>query len=110
MVGRFLQEDIYRGDGLNLYAYCANNPVVYYDPSGNKQQYVNGFEKGNYNKVGNNYLDNRGIDAHEFKKDFLGRKAPISKYDIYVNKDTGELFIFKKGGKGSGIPTGEFIK
>lgn len=34
MIGRFHQEDIYRGDGLNLYAYCANNPVVYYDPSG----------------------------------------------------------------------------
>ena len=33
-IGRFLQEDTYRGDGLNLYAYCANNPVVYYDPSG----------------------------------------------------------------------------
>ena len=34
VVGRFLQEDTYRGDGLNLYAYCANNPVMYYDPSG----------------------------------------------------------------------------
>ncbi len=34
VVGRFLQEDVYRGDGLNLYAYCHNNPVVYYDPSG----------------------------------------------------------------------------
>ena len=33
-VGRFMQEDVYRGDGLNLYAYCANNPVMYYDPSG----------------------------------------------------------------------------
>ena len=29
-----MQEDVYRGDGLNLYAYCGNNPVVYYDPSG----------------------------------------------------------------------------
>ena len=37
VVGRFLQEDIYRGDGLNLYAYCANNPVMYYDPSGYKE-------------------------------------------------------------------------
>ena len=27
-------QSIYRGDGLNLYAYCANNPVGYYDPSG----------------------------------------------------------------------------
>ncbi len=34
VVGKFLQEDVYRGDGLNLYAYCANNPVMYYDPSG----------------------------------------------------------------------------
>lgn len=33
-IGRFMQEDTYRGDGLNLYAYCANNPVTYYDPSG----------------------------------------------------------------------------
>ena len=34
IVGRFLQEDEYQGDGLNLYAYCGNNSVRYYDPSG----------------------------------------------------------------------------
>ena len=34
LVGRFTQEDVYRGDGLNLYAYCGNNPVMYMDPSG----------------------------------------------------------------------------
>ena len=34
VIGRFNQEDMYRGDGLNLYAYCANNPVNYYDPNG----------------------------------------------------------------------------
>ncbi|WP_235919910.1 RHS repeat-associated core domain-containing protein [Clostridium porci] len=34
ILGRFMQEDEYLGDGLNLYAYCENNPVVYYDPSG----------------------------------------------------------------------------
>ena len=38
MIGRFTQEDTYRGDGLNLYAYCGNNPVMYYDPSGYKNQ------------------------------------------------------------------------
>ncbi len=38
-IGRFLSEDTYRGDvnepnTLHLYAYCANNPVNYVDPSG----------------------------------------------------------------------------
>jgi|GEM_PF-1413937 len=36
-IGRFLQEDTYYDDGLNLYAYCHNNPVTYYDPSGYNQ-------------------------------------------------------------------------
>lgn len=40
--GRFLTQDTYRGkqtepDTLHLYAYCANNPVNYVDPSGHKK-------------------------------------------------------------------------
>ena len=62
VVGRFLQEDVYRGDRLNLYAYCANNPVMYYDPSGyaqlcpggktnpNAEEIIDGFEKINRTK------------------------------------------------------------
>lgn len=34
VLGRFLQEDTYWGDGLNLYEYCGDNPVTYCDPSG----------------------------------------------------------------------------
>jgi len=34
VLGRFTQEDVHRGDGLNLYTYCHDNLVVYYDPSG----------------------------------------------------------------------------
>ncbi len=41
VLGRFIQEDTYQGDGLNLYAYCKNNPVAYWDPSGYNQQNQN---------------------------------------------------------------------
>ena len=34
IVGRFTQEDIYRDDGLNLYVYVINNPLLWVDPSG----------------------------------------------------------------------------
>ena len=39
VLGRFMQEDVYQGDGLNLYAYCNNNPVMYTDPSGYATKY-----------------------------------------------------------------------
>lgn len=56
VVGRFLQEDTYRGDGLNLYAYCANNPVVYYDvvrqiKRGHIRQIKSGLIHGNCQKT-----------------------------------------------------------
>lgn len=36
VIGRFIQEDTYLGDGLNLYDYCHGNPVGYVDPSGHE--------------------------------------------------------------------------
>ena len=46
LVGCFTQEDVYRGDGLNLYAYCGNNPVMYEDPSGYSKKCGTGSEDG----------------------------------------------------------------
>lgn len=54
------------------------------------------------------YLKKNGIDAHKLKEEFLG-DGKNSNYDLYINKDSGEIWIFKKGGKGNGIPTSEFI-
>lgn len=51
VIAGFTQEDTYYGDGLNLYTYCQNNPILYHDPTGhgtkenspysrNEQQYI----------------------------------------------------------------------
>ena len=38
VIARFTQEDVYRGDGLNLYVYVVNNPLLWFDASGHKKQ------------------------------------------------------------------------
>mgnify|MGYP000673814811 CR=1 FL=1 len=63
VIGRFVQEDEYRGDGLNLYAYCKNNPVVYYDPSG--------YGEEKCDKVGGN--DSKSGTPSGFYQDANGR-------------------------------------
>lgn len=56
-----------------------------------------------------NLLKKAGIDAHELKYEFSGKKVKISEYDLYKHTDTNEVLILKKGGKGDPIHTGEFI-
>ncbi len=50
-IARFLQEDTYRGTkndplSLNLYAYCRNNPLIYWDPTGHAGEYIQKGDKG----------------------------------------------------------------
>ena len=50
VIARFTQEDTYYGDGLNLYQYCAGNPVRYCDPSGHGSVEQNPYRR--YTDVG----------------------------------------------------------
>ena len=59
----------------------------------------------NLNKLSESYLKARGIDPHSLKRDHVGSLG--SRYDIYKDKDTGELVLKKKGSGGTTIPTGE---
>ena len=59
-----------------------------------------------WKKVASEYLEQKlnkqGTDAHKAKKEYIRRKANISQYGIYVNKDTGQLGLFEKS-------TGNFV-
>ncbi|AEG61159.1 YD repeat protein [Desulforamulus ruminis DSM 2154] len=60
-IGRFINKDSYEGDivnplTFNLYAYCANNPLLYIDPSGHKYVY-NRFGEIIGTNVGDDYTD-----------------------------------------------------
>ena len=65
VVARFTQEDTYRGDGLNLYAYCENNPVFYADPTGFEKTSVWGTD----DKGRTTYTDGSG---NTYKQDAKG--------------------------------------
>ena len=70
VIGRFTQEDTCYGDGLNLYEYCRNNPVLYRDPSGHDA--VNqGNLYGNENKTKYIY---RAVGVDEYEDIMLNGK------------------------------------
>ena len=91
VLGRFVQEDVYRGDGLNLYAYCKNNPVVYYDPSG--------YGEEKCDKVGGNDSKSGSTTADIYS--FGNKSAPrgarpqqdfnVENFDSIVGPETGPL-------------------
>ena len=52
VIARFTQEDTYYGDGLNLYTYCQNNPILYHDPTGHGTK-----ENSPYSRKEQQYID-----------------------------------------------------
>ena len=70
-LGRFTQEDVIYNDGLNLYAYCSSNPVMYADPSGYACEPKEGAENS---KSGSNT-----------KTLFRGDRASVVPDDVFKN-------------------------
>ena len=64
----------------------------------NNNQSAKDAKKLDGNKEANKFAQDKGYnDAHDLKKDYVG-KDNISKYDIYKNNKTGESFLINKSG------------
>ena len=62
-------------------------------------------------KISDSYLKKKGLNAHKIKYDVLGKKAQISRYNLYYDKNTKAIFILKNGAKADAkIATGYFLK
>ena len=80
VIARFTQEDTYYGDGLNLYTYCQNNPILNHDPTGHGTK-----ENSPYSRNEQQYID-AGADpdtarlAAECYPDANSKKSLYDKY------------------------------
>ena len=83
MIGRFTQEDVYRGDGLNLYVYVVNNPLLWVDPSG--------YKKCSSNELTPEEYQRNKEELKKMYKEFVEKKHNSLEYG--VNR---ELVKYKK--------------
>ena len=72
-IARFLQEDTYRGTAgdplsLNLYTYCNNNPIRYYDPTGHSPNDLRQNSDGSYTRTvnGKEYTVYEGVNVNDW--------------------------------------------
>ncbi|ODM24824.1 hypothetical protein A7W90_00545 [Clostridium sp. Bc-iso-3] len=96
-IGRFMQEDTFRGDGLNLYTYVANNPIKYIDPTGHCKEGVD-FSEVYDSILGNNPNDilrtMMGLDwtSDYFKNFEVGATATDEVSEDEYNKAKNKLW------------------
>ncbi len=100
-MGRFISEDSYLGNGteplsLNLYTYCANNPILYFDPSGN--YYIQKQKNGMFKLVKDNLLLLAGRSA-------LMHYVPFG--DFAVSQIENSKFFNYTGGNSKVVPSSD---
>ena len=97
-IGRFTQEDVIYNDGLNLYAYCSSNPVMYEDQSGYSCEPKDGAENskgGRSSELGNklDYIFGKATgDKHNIERS-ISMENLLNKIGIFDNA-SGREYIY----------------
>ena len=97
-IGRFTQEDVIYNDGLNLYAYCSSNPVMYEDQSGYSCEPTDGAENskgGRSSELGNklDYIFGKATgDKHNIERS-ISMENLLNKIGIFDNA-SGREYIY----------------
>ncbi len=89
VIARFTQEDVYRGDGLNLYVYVVNNPLLWIDPSG--------YEKCNKNFEDSMKELNKDNDVREDKRYNAYWKQGAGSYEMKKQPNGEKIEIITRG-------------
>ena len=100
-IGRFTQEDVIYNDGLNLYAYCSSNPVMYSDPSGFAKKPCKSKVGG---ECGNSWVRMTASESAEAAKKLGFEKTNMrakNNEPIYYNRKT-KTYISQDIGSGDG--------
>ena len=113
-IGRFTQEDVIYDDGLNLYAYCNNNPVIYSDPSGfakatnsanvncERKEGTSGsngtYEKADYHGKKNNSVKNKAPNKGQEALDNSVSIGPNTTRRVGISD--GEIVVFDETSSG----------
>ena len=99
-VGRFISADNVKYldpdsiNGLNLYAYCNNNPVMYVDDTGTRAVLVTVFGQGGIPFVGHSALfikTEKGWDVVEFTGRINNKKSATIEFASYTGEDLDQV-------------------
>ena len=111
-VARFLQEDTYLGDAgdplsLNLYTYCVNNPLIYWDPTGRVPANVQigdyAFSTGDVTNGITTVTEEEYLKGTRYGAYFLETGFEIPKYIVEVGQDGKKRVKIREIGKTLGI-------